>query len=709
MRFLLILIGVAACCGLSAQVIDARIRIDQFGYPINARKVAVIASPQTGYNAPANYTPGSSVDVRNSSTNLTVFSAAPLAWNGGATDVQSGDKVWWLDFSAVTTPGTYYIYDAANNARSYEFRIGNDVYNDLLMHACRVFYYQRCGEAKSAQHAGVHYNDGVCHHGNLQDLNCRAVTDPTNAALARDLSGGWHDAGDYNKYTNFVNAPAHYLLEAYQQRPAVFADNWNLPESGNGIPDVLDELKVELDWLLKMQLPNGSALMKVSTAGFQSASPPSTDNAQRFYGEAASSATRSIAGIFAHAALVYRGLPNLAMQAYGDTLLARAGLAWNWLQANPGYSNYSNTGFGSANPEVSPYDQDALSFTAAVYLFAATGSATYRSYVDSHYSQLHAMQWTFWYPFESNYQNALLFYTQVPGATTAVVTAIRANCVQSVSANNVELLAAWQNAVDPYRAYLTTQNYTWGSNQFKCESASILNNMRVYGLDVPNHAAYGDAAAGYIHFMHGVNATGFVFLTNADTCGADVPVRSIYHGWFGDGTAFDDVPNYIGPPPGYVPGGINGNYQPDAAYSGPPISPPTNQPVQKCYKDWNTSWPENSWEVTEIAIYTQAAYVKLLATFADSALSTATASFTSATATAAQLIAGPLPNTFALLAPSDEFFDLTVTDMQGRAVWQGRVQGGQWVDFSAFSPAVYIFGLRNSTGEQSAGRFVVHP
>ncbi|MCU0434239.1 MAG: glycoside hydrolase family 9 protein [Bacteroidia bacterium] len=704
MRHFLVLTALAAGPLLCAQTTDSRLHIDQLGYRINAQKVCVVASPQTGYNAPASYTPGTTLEVRNSSTNFTVFSAAPVVWNNGATDTQSGDKAWWFDFSAVTTPGSYYIFDAANNTRSYEFRIAADVYNDMLMHATRTFYYQRCGFAKNATHAGAHYTDGVCHHGALQDLNCRSVTAPNNAALELDLSGGWHDAGDYNKYTNFVNAPAHYLLDAYQQNTAVFADNWNIPESGNSIPDILDELKYELDWLLKMQLPNGSALMKVSTAGFQSASPPSTDVAQRFYGGPASSATRSIAGIFAHAAIVYKSLPDAAMQTYGDTLLARAVHAWNWLQANPGYSNYANTGFGSANPEVSNYDQDALSFTAAVYLFAATGNAAYRTYVDNNYAQIHALQWTFWYPFESNYQNALLYYTQTPGATTSVVNAIESNCTQSVSTNNSELLPAWQNAADPYRAFLSSQNYTWGCNQFKCESASIFYNMLVYALDAPNQPAYRNAAESYVHFMHGVNATGFTFLTNADTCGADTPIRSIYHGWFGDGTQYDDVPAYIGPPPGYLPGGINQYYQPDAAYTGPPISPPQNQPVQKCYKDWNTSWPENSWEISENAIYTQAAYIKLLACFADSALSTANP-LSIAEKGPIQLAGNG--TTFTLLANPAEIYQLQITDMAGRVVWAGQVSAGQMFDFSALSPAVYIFGVQNSRGEQTAGRFVV--
>jgi len=78
------------------------------------------------------------------------------------------------------------------------------------------------------------------------------VLTPNDASTAKDLNGGWFDAGDYNKYITFANRPIHDMLWAYQENPDVFGDNWNIPESANGIPDVLDEIKWELDWMFKM-------------------------------------------------------------------------------------------------------------------------------------------------------------------------------------------------------------------------------------------------------------------------------------------------------------------------------------------------------------------------------------------------------------------------------------------------------------------------
>jgi MYXO-CTERM domain-containing protein len=91
--------------------------------------------------------------------------------------------------------------------------------------------------------------------------------------------------------------------------------------------------------------------------------------------------------------------------------------------------------------------------------------------------------------------------------------------------------------------------------------------------------------------------------------GAEASVNEIYHAWFDDASAWDNAKTSAkGPAPGYLVGG------PNKSYSGP-TSPPKGQPAQKCYKDWNTGWPENSWEVSEPAIYYQAAYLKLLSKF----------------------------------------------------------------------------------------------
>ena len=110
---------------------------------------------------------------------------------------------------------------------------------------------------------------------------------------------------------------------------------------------------------------------------------------------------------------------------------------------------------------------------------------------------------------------------------------------------------------------------------------------------------------------------GLCMLTNMSNFGAENAANEMYHAWFGDGTNYDNAQtSSIGPAPAYLTGGTNPNYNPDPAYTGPALIPPLSQPIQKAYKDWNTSWPENSWEITEPSISYQASYVRFLSHFA---------------------------------------------------------------------------------------------
>jgi endoglucanase len=581
-------------------VTDPHLRIDQFGYQPLAKKIAVIANPQTGYDAGSSFTPGTVYQVRNAATNQVVFQAAPVAWNGGATHAQSGDKVWWFDFSTVREPGTYFILDTIRNVRSYSFQIQEDVYRPVLRQATRVFFYQRSGFAKQPPYAEAPWTDGAAFLGPEQDTNCKLVGSLTNP---RDLRGGWFDAGDYNKYVPFTFGTLTDMLLAYEDNPRVWTDDFGIPESGNGIPDLLDEIKWELDWLRRMQSADGSLLHKVSVTDFSAVSPPSADTHPRRYGAASTDATATGAAVFALAALSFRSVDSV----YADTLQQAAIRAYDWCTTHP-EQVFSNTGFQSAAATYTSNDRLARRVAAAGYLFALTGNTAYRTFFDAQYTQLHLLAWSYAYPFEAAYQDALLYYTRVPAATPSVRNTILTTYRQSLQNGNTENLPAYLNQTDAYRAFLADRNYTWGSNETKSHQGSMFLTMNQYQLDTANRVQYRDAGLGFLHYLHGVNPTRYCYLTNMGTSGAGYSVQTMYHSWFGDGTAFD-----TNPPPGYLMGGANPTFAPDPSYAGPPLSPPQNQPVQKSYKSWNTSFPENSWELNEPAIYSQGAYLRLLA------------------------------------------------------------------------------------------------
>jgi hypothetical protein len=153
--------------------------------------------------------------------------------------------------------------------------------------------------------------------------------------------------------------------------------------------------------------------------------------------------------------------------------------------------------------------------------------------------------------------------------------------------------------------------------------------MNVYGLNTANAQNYTKAALAFVNYFHGVNPNTKTYLSNMASYGAENSVSQFYHGWFHDGSSLWDevgVSTY-GPAPGFIPGGPNPTYALDAccpsscgsagnnALCTINVTPPLNQPIQKSYKDFNDSWPLNSWTVTEAGIYTNASYVRLLSKF----------------------------------------------------------------------------------------------
>lgn len=606
--------------------VNELIRVDQFGYRPSAKKVAVLSDPVEGWNARDQLDPGATYEVRSWSDGKLVFSGAPQLWNQGAVEKSSGDRGYWFDFSTLKQEGSYCIVDRDRGFRSNQFEVRRSVYRDALRAAVKVFYFQRANVAKTKPYACVGekcWLAGADYVGPRQDKEARNVRDRDNAATARDLSGGWWDAGDVNKYVTFARAPMHQLLSAYSERPTVFGDDFVIPESGNGIPDLLDELKVELDWLAKMQPAdlNGGVLLKVGNADFQDPIPEKSHFPRFYYPEPCSSATISAAGVFAHAALVMKQVPQL--NAYASDLSARAVRAWNYYQRHAHSSDCDDGTIKAGDADETLAVQDQLNVVAAVYLFALTGNTSYDAAVVAGFQATRPMQDNRWSSYAPEQGEALLFYAALPGADPAIKSAIVARKLALARSSDI---FGEKSALDLYRAYMPDDTYHWGHNMVRANVGNT--NYDLVGLlATPTESApFAERAENLLHWLHGVNPMGLVYLTNMYPYGAERAVNQIYHQWFRDGNAdYDDAKtSRLGPPPGYVPGGANAQYcsgqsRQQAACA---TSRLRQQPAQKAYLDFNTGWDpkvehDRSWEITEPAIYYQAAYVKLVSKFVE--------------------------------------------------------------------------------------------
>ncbi|MBR0146241.1 MAG: glycoside hydrolase family 9 protein [Eubacterium sp.] len=232
------------------------------------------------------------------------------------------------DFSEVKTPGTYKV--VTEEGESYEFVIGEGLYDDLYAATVRMLFMQRCGMELTTADAGA-FAHPACH------VTEAIVYD--DQGLKRDVSGGWHDAGDYGRYVVAGAKAVQDLMLAYEDY-GVKADDMNIPESGNGVPDILDEARYELDWMLKMQeKSNGGVYHKVTCLNFPETVMPEEETAELYLAPISVAATGDFAAVMAKASQVYAPFD----QAFADTCLAAAKDAWGYIRSLDGvYYGYKN-------------------------------------------------------------------------------------------------------------------------------------------------------------------------------------------------------------------------------------------------------------------------------------------------------------------------------------------------------------------------------
>jgi hypothetical protein len=235
------------------------------------------------------------------------------------------------------------------------------------------------------------------------------------------------------------------------------------------------------------------------------------------------------------------------------------------------------------------------------------------------------MQADDWSSYEPEEGDSLLYYASLANADPSIKTAILERKLAGIKAADYGPQAL---SVDLYRAYMRDYTYHWGHNQVRANVGNTNYDVVQLGaaaqLKPADVTAYSDRAEGLLQYFHGVNPLGIVYLSNMYGYGAENSVNQIFHTWFRDGDpTYDDAKrSTLGPAPGYVPGGLNHQYceGQDPSQNGCATSRLRRQPLQKAYLDFNTGWDpqamhDRSWEITEPAIYYQAAYVKLVSKF----------------------------------------------------------------------------------------------
>ncbi len=509
-------------------------------------------------------------------------------------DLSSGDSVQVIDFSAFKNEGEGFLL-IVGDQKSDPFDIKKTLYKQLKNDAFKYFYHNRSGVEIKMPYAGQ--EQWARPAGHPKELVTCAPEDVLVAAgwpagssctYQLDVTGGWYDAGDHGKYVVNGGISVWTLMNWYERvqhlkgdKTAFADDSQLLPESGNGVPDILDEARWQMKFMLGMQAKEGDKAgmvhHKMHDAEWTALGlAPHEDKITRYLRPVSTAATLNLAATAAQAARVFKPFDV----EFSNQCLEAAEKAWAAAKKFPElYAPVDSAGGGG------PYDDDELSdefYWAAAELLITTSKGEYKNYLKK--SPLHATapaavggkDSTSYTPMTWQDVDMLgkISLAVVPNALAQ--TRMRYREVLAQAADKYLEIAAKQGYRHPLQPE-SDGKYQWGSNSV------VINNALLMGLayDFTKKPEYRDGAASAMDYLLGRNAMGQSYVTGY----GERPLQHPHHRFW----AKQANPNYPPPPPGALSGGPNSSLQdPYAQAAGLAGCAP-----QKCFVDHIESWSTN--------------------------------------------------------------------------------------------------------------------
>jgi len=506
--------------------------------------------------------------------------SAPLPWElrdaQGATlssgttlpfgaDTLSGDTLQRIDFGAFAGSGTG-LQLVVDGAKSTPFSVANGVYASLARDSLRFFYYQRCGQALSLAQAESSALARSADHAGDQNAGCSAGQS-CSVGYPLDVSKGWHDAGDYGKYVITGAVSVWTLLNLYERSTlwgnslASFGDAQLNTAPANGVSDLLDEARHELEFLLAMQVPEGNPLAGMAHHKFHSddwvpmPTHPESDASTRWLRPPSTAATLDLAAAAAQCARVWRDVDA----AFAARCLSAAQRAWSAALEHPDLFAPSSSNVGGG-PYDDGYAGDEL-YWAAAELFVSTSGAEYGAFLrgSSHYAGFSSGSGPLSWPGTAGFGTISL--ALVPSSLTTSELAQQRKAI--VDEANAYLRVQEQNG---YETPLSS--VIWGSNGDALNAGIVL----ALAHDLTGDARYFAGAAATLGYVLGNNPLGRSYVTGH---GANA-VGSIHHNNFAPYLQA----SFPAPPPGFLVGGPNADL---AAFSDPGV--PRNCSPLRCWSE----------------------------------------------------------------------------------------------------------------------------
>jgi endoglucanase len=557
-----------------------RVRVNQVGYLPDGPKGATLVTEATG-----------PVPWRLETARGQV--AARGRTRPAGLDPTSGLDVHTVDLTDAARPGRGYTL-VADGERSHPFDVASDAYERLRVDALSVYYPQRSGTpidgavagdayARPAGHVGVPPNQGdlgvPCQP---PEVSLPIYGEPWTCDYTLDVVGGWYDAGDHGKYVVNGGISVHQLMSTWERnrsargadRGALGDSTLRVPERGNRVPDVLDEARWELEWMLTMQVPAGEPLAgmvhhKVHDDAWTGLPlDPAADPRRRELHRPSTAATLNLAAVAAQGARVFERYDP----AFADRLLDAARVAWSAASSNPPlYAPVADGNSGGG-----PYDDADVTderYWAAAELYVTTGERAFRDAVLA--SPAHRSDAFDPDGFDWGHVAALGRLTL---ATQADRLPDRERVRRSVVSAADDLLSL-QRAQPWGQPYAPADGaWAWGS------TSQILNNLVVLGTahDLTGSGRYRDAVVRGMDFLLGRNALNISYVTGY----GDVYSQNQHSRMYAN-QLDASLPH---PPDGFIAGGPNSGIQDPVAQALLGDCPAT---PQFCYIDDIESWSTN--------------------------------------------------------------------------------------------------------------------
>lgn len=560
MRTILTLVCAAACFQLAAigepeSISTAPIYINQAGYRTEGVKYFITDEAAEAFT------------VINEKGDVVLEESIKLHVKD---DPDTGKTTYIGDFSSVKESGEYTIV-LSDRRKSPAFKIAPDIYNDAAKKTIQAFYFQRCGIPLEENYAGQFQRD-VCH-----DMDSHYH--PSTAFDGKvGMTGGWHDAGDYGRYIHSASVSLGHMMTMYEQHPEKFNyDDNNIPESGNGISDFIDEIIYELDWMLNMQVTDNSSDLfggvhyMLNTKRY-TWSAADWDGAKRFVYQVSSVATADFAAAMAQASRLLSTVKG--QQDRAQKYLHAAENAWTFLQNKPnlypsnGFARPSDTETGGYAESADMDDSDDRLW-AAVELYLTTGQSEYHEAALA--DKLFANPEHFDYNMSWENVRAFPMFNYMLAKKDGLNSELQAK-LKELFLDRVDTMLD-QIEADGFKDALTS--YYWGCSG----GVAALAHYLVEAYEMTGNEAYLNGAESQLHYLLGINGHNMSFVSKV---GYMYP-QNIHHA----ALASDDIDDIY---PGVVAGGPNPDLNADYTL---PTYFTNSTPPALCYVDHIDSWASN--------------------------------------------------------------------------------------------------------------------